>query len=38
MVYNFQVEDETYLADGIAVHNKEDCEEYSQSCGDCPPQ
>lgn len=36
MVYNFHVADGTYLADGIAVHNKEDCEEYTQYCGDCP--
>jgi hypothetical protein len=37
MVYNFQVEGQTYLADGIVVHNKEDCLLYMQYCGDCPP-
>lgn len=37
LVYNFQVEDQTYLADGFAVHNKEQCLYYMQYCWDCPP-
>lgn len=28
MVYNIQVVDGTYVANGIVVHNKEDCEDY----------
>jgi hypothetical protein len=30
MVYNFQVSVQTYVADGIIVHNKEDCLVYQQ--------
>ncbi|MBK8229554.1 MAG: hypothetical protein IPK72_03005 [Candidatus Eisenbacteria bacterium] len=34
-VYNFQVESATYVADGLIVHNKEDCEIYTQYCPPC---
>jgi hypothetical protein len=37
IVYNFQVAGRTYIADGIVVHNKEECLEYVQYCGWCPP-
>ena len=30
-VYNVQVSTHTYIADGVVVHNKEDCEEYMQA-------
>ena len=36
MVFNFQVAAGTYVANGVIVHNKEDCEIYQQVCiGDC---
>ncbi|MCC7144340.1 MAG: hypothetical protein IT349_19765 [Candidatus Eisenbacteria bacterium] len=35
LVYNFQVENSTYIADGFIVHNKEDCELYTQYCPPC---
>lgn len=34
-VYNFQVSLATYIADGVIVHNKEDCEEFVQYCPSC---
>ncbi|MCC7144480.1 MAG: hypothetical protein IT349_20475 [Candidatus Eisenbacteria bacterium] len=34
-VYNFQVSLATYLANGIIVHNKEDCEDFTQYCPSC---
>jgi len=35
-VYNIQVESGTYIANGVVVHNKEDCLEYQQACpGGC---
>ncbi|MBK8232921.1 MAG: hypothetical protein IPK72_20650 [Candidatus Eisenbacteria bacterium] len=34
-VYNFQVSTGTYVAAGLIVHNKEDCEEYTQYCPTC---
>jgi len=34
-VYNFQVNVGTYVADGVVVHNKEDCEDYEQYCPPC---
>jgi len=34
-VYNFQVSLATYIADGVIVHNKEDCEEFVQYCPNC---
>jgi hypothetical protein len=35
-VYNFQVEGGTYVADGVVVHNKDECLQYIQYCFDCP--
>lgn len=37
LVYNFQVEGGNYVADGIVMHNKEDCLTYTQYCHSCPP-
>jgi hypothetical protein len=34
-VFNFQVAAGTYVADGVIVHNKEDCEQYVQYCPSC---
>jgi len=34
-VYNFQVDVGTYVADGVVVHNKEDCEDYTQYFHPC---
>ncbi len=30
-VYNIQVSSHTYIADGVVVHNKDDCEQYMQA-------
>jgi len=34
-VYNIEVESGTYIANGVIVHNKEDCREYEQHCPGC---
>jgi DNA polymerase-3 subunit gamma/tau len=34
-VYNFQVGDRNYVADGLIVHNKDNCEEYIMYCPAC---
>ena len=36
-VYNFQVAGGTYVANGVVVHNKPECYQYIQYCGECPP-
>lgn len=35
MVYNFEVSLSTYVADGVIVHNKDDCELFVQYCSSC---
>jgi len=35
IVYNFTVSLGTYFADGVLVHNKEDCLDYMQYCEEC---
>ena len=34
-VYNIAVDGGTYIADGVVVHNKEDCLQYVQYCPNC---
>jgi hypothetical protein len=36
-VYTIKVDAGTYVAEGVVVHNKEDCENYRQVCEECNP-